>query len=272
MAEYNPTTFAEFLTAISDNDTTKVVNCPQNAEWDASELEPEGHTGMLKLYGTINGNGTKIKNLVIRTSTTPIFKVNGTTTDLHFVDGVWNCGTVVQFGANNSMLQLCTFSASVQNATSLFSDSLTAASGFSTKYYVYRCAVNIEVSVTSGTFYVQHYQVVGDYNNIKISSSTVTGIILTFANGSYPNSKATNSAFTLDTPMITTLQGIATWSLIRCSGANVTSPSVSASSGFSLGCSTDFPNAQGTSTFVLCTEPQLRDAAYLQSIGFPIGV
>lgn len=271
MAEYNPTTFAEFLTAISDNDTTKVVNCPMNAEWDASELEPEGHTGTLNLYGTINGNGTKIKNLVVQTKTTPIFKVNGTTTDLHFVDCVWNCDTVVQFAAKKSKLQLCTFSASVQGAAYLFGDSLSAGSG-NIKYYVNRCAANIEVSVTNGTFYVQFYQVVGNYNNIKISSSTVTGIILTFANGSYPNSKATNCAFTLDTPMITTLQGNATWSLIRCSGANVTSPSISSSTGFSLGCSTDFPNAEGTSTFILCTEPQLRDAAYLQSLGFPIGV
>lgn len=268
MAEYNPTTFAEFLAAISDDDTTKVVNCPQNAEWDASELEPEGHTGKLKLYGTINGNETKIKNLVIKASTYPIFDVNGTTTDLHFTDGVWNCpGNIVQF-AYESIMQLCTLSASAQNATSLFGQSGTKAT-------VYRCAANIEVAQSDGTFNIHNFNVIGRYNNIKISGSKLKTIRVMGADSSYRFGEASYCSIVLDTPMVTSISGsVFNWSLLRCTGSNVTSLAGIYGTGgaFSLGCSTDFPNAQGTSGFVLCTEPQLRDAAYLQSLGFPIGV
>lgn len=266
MAEYNVTTFEEFLTAISDNDTTKVVNCPQNAEWDASDFEPEGHTGTLKLYGTINGNGTKIKNLVIKSATSPIFDVSGTTTDLHIVDGVWNCDSeIVRFSAQNSILQLCTLSASAQNATSLYGSQL-----YSNVATVFRCAANIEVAQNAGTFWVHNWYVKGKYNNLKISGSKVTNVQLV---GFYGN--AEYSSVILDTPMITTLAGAGyNWSILRCTGANVTNlAGVYGSAGaFSLGCSADFPNAEGNAGFVLCTEAQLRDAAYLQSIGFPIGV
>lgn len=270
MAEYNPTTFAEFLECL-DNDTTKTVNLPENAEWDASETEPEGHTGSILLYGTINGNGTKIKNLVIRNASNGAFTVNGTVTDLHFTDGVWEAGIVVQ-SARNGLVQLCTFSASLQGyvTSTLFNFDSSFSSD---RAYVYRCAANIEVA-TSTTVAVFANKVEAKYCNMKISGSLIEHLYL--FNGNTERGKVDYSYFLCDTPAVTDLQGYAVyWSFIRCTGANVTDLRYICknNSKITLCCDSDFPNASQFSNGVrLCTESQLHDAAYLQSIGFPIGV
>jgi hypothetical protein len=271
MAEYNPTTFAEFLACL-DTDTTKTVNLPVNAEWDASELEPEGHTGSILLYGTINGNGTKIKNLVVRNASNGAFTVNGTVTDLHFTDGVWEAGMVVHFPAQNGLVQLCTFSASLQGSgtATLFNFEYPLSSY---RAYVYRCAANIEVA-TSTTVTVFANKVEAKYCNMKISGSLIEHLYL--FGGNTERGKVDYSYFLCDTPAVTDLEGVALyWSFIRCTGANVTDLRYicKSSSKITLCCDSDFPNASQLSNGVrLCTESQLHDAAYLQSIGFPIGV
>lgn len=280
MAEYNPTTFEEFLEALSDTDTTKVVNCPENAEWNASEFEPEGHSGSILLYGTINGNGTRIKNLIIRDSsgtTDGVILINGTTTDLHFVDGVWAAGGngVVRLMSANSLVQLCTFSASVQtvsNTVRLFDFQISG----NNKAYTYRCAANVEFA-TAQNVNIQWYNIEGTYNNIKISGSRVTSVSICGVSSLNPNGKMEYSYVICDTPAMTTFTGATFfWGLVRSTGSNVTDLRfIGDGSGnkVTLACTTDFPNAsQYAQGLRLCSESQLRDAAYLQSVGFPIGV
>lgn len=278
MAEYNPTTFAEFLECL-DDDTTKTVNLPENAEWDASELEPEGHTGSILLYGTINGNGTKIKNLVIGSASSDgVFLVKGTVTDLHFTDGVWDAGqngNVVRMLTNGDLVQLCTISASVQGGGNIKLFNFTL-SGNSNIAYTYRCAANVEFALAE-TVWVQGYNIEGKYNNFKISGSRVNSVSLCSVTSMNPNGKMEYSYVLCDTPAVTTFGGATfAWSFARCTGANVTDLRYVCSqdtSKITLLCDSDFQNASQVSQGLrLCTESQLHDAAYLQSIGFPIGV
>lgn len=271
------TSWSEFLEAAGGNDPTLEINLPENAEWDLGEIEPEGHTGYIKLVGQINGNGTKIKNLVIQNAADTIngvFQVDGTVTDLHFVDGVWiSSAYIVRILTNNSIVQLCTFSASIQGGggTVFYFDYTGTYKGI-----VYRCAVNLEIA--SGTnITIQGGNVEGKYNNFKISGSRLQTVVITVLNGTYRNGKLEYSSVTLDTPAVTSLAGASLWwSLLRCNGANVGDlRSVGDGGGerITLACSTDFPNAtQFSQGLRMCTENELRDAAYLQSIGFPIGV
>lgn len=270
------TSWAEFLTAASGDDPTLEINLPENAVWDLAEIEPEGHSGSIKLCGQIAGNGTKIKNLVIQEGlSTGVFLVDGTVTDLHFIDGVYGqiLSDIVTLQTADSIVQLCTFSASVQGGGQiyLFNFNMTGASAI-----VYRCACNIEVASASGIT-LHGGNVIGKYNNFKVSGSRVGNVTLCTLNGTFSLGKMEYSSVTLDTPAVTSITGSSFWwSLLRCNGANVTDLSyVGDGSGqrITLACSTDFPEVSTVSQGLrLCTETQLRDAAYLQSIGFPIGV
>ena len=81
----------------------------------------------------------------------------------------------------------------------------------------------------------------------------------------------------LDTPQTTSINARKfITSVLRCNAANVTSLAyvndIGGAQKFSLLVSSDFPNVTTVSNGVyLVTENNLRDAAYLQSIGFPIG-
>ena len=138
---------------------------------------------------------------------------------------------------------------------------------------VYRCAFNLELALITGTT-IFDGNMVGQYNNIKISGSRVTQVILNMVNGTVRLGKSEYSYIILDTPAVTTLAfPVFNSSLLRCTGANVTDLRNVSGNYVSVACSSDFPNAsQVAQTLALCTESQLRDAAYLQSIGFPIGV
>lgn len=275
MATVNVDNWQDFLTAAAVAGDT--VNLPENAEWDIGELEPEGHSGAIILKATINGNGTKIKNLVINDGTSDgIIQITATVTDLHFVDGVWPVNQyVVRFMANDAIAQLCTFSASIQGGSTvyLFGTSLI---GQQNKATVYRCAANIEFATATNAWF-HGYNTQGKYNNMKISGSRITSVTVASTSSMNTNGKMEYSYMICDTPAVTTFTGAPCWwSLIRCTGSNVsTLANVGDSTGakITLACSSDFPNAGTVSRGLsLCTESQLHDAAYLQSIGFPIGV
>lgn len=268
------TSWSEFLEAAGGNDPTVEINLPENAEWDLGEIEPEGHTGAIKLCGVINGRGTKIKNLVVdAVSAGYVFYNKGTIYDTHFIDGVYRTSAHLfrLYGADSSV-QLCTFSASVQRTgghIDIFNSQLsTGNTGL-----VYRCAFNLELSATTGATMFGG-NIIGQYNNIKISGSRVTQVILNIVNGSFRFGKSEYSYIILDTPAVTTLSFPKfNSSLLRCTGANVMDLRNVSGDYVSVACSSDFPNvSQVSQSLALCTESQLRDAAYLQSVGFPIGV
>lgn len=263
MASVNVTTWAEFLTAASGDDPTLEINCPENAVWDLAEIEPEGHSGRINLTGIINGNGTQIKNLVIQRGQDlydATFRVNGNIDNLHFL----NCqltpqDCLVGFANNTSIMQRCTISASCVGSGRVFSQNGGT---------VYRCALNLEYS-GSVTVTVIGGNISCEYLNAKISGSGVGAVIINNQNTSYVK----NSYFIFDTPATTSITGSRTWwSVVRCNAANVTDLSTFNSDWFCLGVDSDFQNVQTVGYGIkLVTENQLRDADYLQSLGFPIG-
>lgn len=270
------TSWAEFLEAASGDDPTVEINLPENAEWDLGEIEPEGHTGAIKLCGVINGRGTKIKNLVVDAGSAGyVFYMQGTIYDLHFLDGVWKTASyaVISLYGEDSSVQLCTFSASVQRAGGHMYIFGPQGIGINKTGLVYRCAFNLELASITGTT-VFGGNIIGQYNNIKISGSRVTQVILNLVNGTVRLGKSEYSYIILDTPAVTTLAfPVFNSSLLRCTGANVMDLRNVSGNYVSVACSSDFPNAsQVAQSLELCTESQLRDAAYLQSVGFPIGV
>lgn len=277
MATVNVTSWTEFLEAAAVSGDTVV--CPENAVWDIGDIEPEGHSGCIELKATINGNGTKIKNLVIQNASDTVngvIRIYNTVTDLHFSDSVWAVnGKVIQFENNNAICQLCTFSASAQGGTTVYLFGTNSnLIGSQNKAIVYRCAANVEFANATNVW-VHGYNVEGKYNNIKMSGSRVSSCTLCSVSTMNTNGKLGYSMVTLDMPALTTLSGSTfSWGLIRCTGANVGDlRNVSTGVNVSLACSDDFPAAsQISSGLALCSETQLRDAAYLQSIGFPIGV
>lgn len=276
MAAVEVTSWAEFLEAAGGDDPTLEINLPENAEWDLGEIEPEGHTGAIKLCGIINGRGTKIKNLVVDAGSVGyVFYMQGTIYDLHFLDGVWKAlsYTCIKLYGADSSVQLCTFSASVQRAGGHMYIFGSDGIGMNSTGLVYRCAFNLELSLSTGIT-IFDGNLVGQYNNIKISGSRVTQIILNMVNGTVRLGKSEYSYVILDTPAVTTLSFPAfNSSLLRCTGANVMDLSYVSGNYVSVACSSDFPNAsQVAQNLELCSESQLRDAAYLQSVGFPIGV
>ena len=270
------TSWAEFLEAASGDDPTVEINLPENAEWDLGEIEPEGHTGAIKLCGVINGRGTKIKNLVVDAGSAGyVFYMQGTIYDLHFLDGVWRTSSYlcIRLYGEDSSIQLCTFSASVQRSSGHMYIFDTQGIGTNKTGLVYRCAFNLELSLITGVTMFSG-NMIGQYNNIKISGSRVTTVISNLVNGTVRLGKSEYSYIILDTPAVTALDfPMFNSSLLRCTGSNVTDLSYVGGNYVSVACSSDFPNAsQVAQTLALCTESQLHEAVYLQSIGFPIGV
>ena len=265
MATVDVTSWSEFLEAAAVSGDT--VNCPEYAEWDLAAIEPGGHTGSITINATINGNGTKIKNLVIEHGVDQYgatFNIGGTTiNDLHILNANLVGGGNGLF-SGNYIMNGCTISAIVHDTGYLFY--------FGNYKRLYRCAFNIEIANATAVNFVGS-NTNASYCNVKIAGSRVTNVLLSDTS-SYPYGEIENSYFILDTPSVQTLTARKTsWSVIRCTGSNVTSLDSFSHEHFCLGVTTDFPNASTIgSGIILVSESQLRDAAYLQSIGFPIGV
>lgn len=265
MATVSVTTWADFLEAIAVSGDT--VECPENAVWDMAELEPEGHTGVITCNAAINGHGTQIKNLVMLDSPSSArFQFNNDVTDLHVINSVLDCSSVYFQAANYKTVQMCTFSGMLRGN----------GMAFGTNAYLYRCAANLEwATATTATIFARNCN--AKYCNFKVSGSLVTAVSLYVHASSDQLSGYENCYVILDTPQVTSLTGRKfKTSVLRCNAANVTDLSalndIGGAQNFSLLVSSDFPNVQTTSSgVVLVTENNLRDAAYLQSIGFPIG-
>ena len=274
MAVVNVNSWTEFLEAAAVSGDTVV--CPENAVWDLAELEPEGHNAKIVIRANVDGKGTQIKNLVIESGLTSTndaaFEFRGTSSsskieinDLHFLNGNVIGGTSGGFAiAQYTDLVKCTFSSMVHGTNYGF-------------YYgsgktLYRCALNLEFATANGFTFIGDGAEV-EFLNAKISGSNVQGCILNASTGGTAG-KIKNSYIILDTPQATTLTcNNAEWSVVRCNGANITSLASFTKANFCLGVDSDFPNVTTVGNGIkLVSENDLRDAAYLQSIGFPIGV
>lgn len=263
MATVQVSSWSEFLTAAAVAGDT--VECPEGAVWDLAEIEPEGHNGTITINANINGNGLTIKNLVQERGIVNSAFYYGQTVinDMHIINANCVCGSDGFFSGDSITMNGCTISALIHDSGDIFY--------FGNSRTLYRCAFNIELANATALRFIGS-NANAQYCNAKFSGSRVTELIFTGAN--YPYGSIDNCYFVFDTPAVQDITANnVSWSVIRCTGSNVLSLSGFTQQHFCLGVTTDFPNASSIGDgIILVSESQLCDAAYLQSIGFPIGV
>jgi hypothetical protein len=266
MATVQVSSWAEFLEAVAVSGDT--VECPENAVWDMAELEPDGHVGYITCNAKINGNGTEIRNIVMRDSPSySRFFFNDDVDNLHILNGVFETSGYICGVANFKTMQRCTISGQARG---------TPAGIIGINCYVYRCALNVEFATATGAVLFAR-NVNAQYINAKLSGSAINNVTLYSYASSDQLGAVENSYIILDTPRATNIYGRKfKTSVLRCNAANITSlpnlNDVGGSSAFSLIVSSDFPNLETIpSGLKAVSENNLRDAGYLQSIGFPIG-
>lgn len=264
MAEINVSSWAEFVTAVATNDA--VVNCPEKAVWDMNEIAPTGISGTITLAcSVINGNGTKIKNLHFLNGN---FVKNRTVTinDLEILNFV--CET-----RDASGYRALFYGASSNNALYLNRCILSGLGNqylqhmSITKTYLDRCSINIDFTSSAGAFGIFPLTS-ATYCRLKQNAQSFTA-------GAF-QSIGTCSFCEIDIYMPQANQidvgNISACKLIGGFGDATLRNADTARSFPSIFSTAAMPSAMGGTYVIGVTADQMKDAAYLASIGFPIGV
>ena len=273
MAEVHVTSWSQFLSAIQVSGDT--VHCPEDAIWDMNELEPDGHIGNIRFdCDNVYGHNTTIKNL--RYNGRIIFKDGfGVISDLHFENMVVDTGNKSEIffldrqnrPNENEMVQmnLCRISGYFTNAG--------GGSQLNEQYFAkgircYRCGFNIELPLP-GRFNLPG---VMEYCNFVAQLPQKTAIDVNYGYNWRINYRFSN--IVIVAPNLTSDQSFAgaVCCVFRGRKERLTGLANVDTSYPSLYCTTDMAAVTDAKNVVGVTEAQLRDAAYLQSIGFPIGV
>lgn len=255
---YIPTTFDEFKTAIYEMD--KYVSLPENLTWDMNEMFPCGVTasGTYFLYfrcAECRCNGLTIKNLYLPADSniTRILYGKGKIYDINLlnVDIRPSDATVVYNYTGALELYKSRFSGII-NGT-FYSTVITSTATFN------RCAFNLKFNDTGQLGASK----IPTYNNclfkIDTSASGATTAAAVKINNCYISGK-------IKAPM--TLKTGSTYSIIN---ADVSDGAIGADTSgitkvlYNSGKAVSMPE-----NLVPVSEAQLKDAAYLSSIGFPI--
>ena len=270
MAEVHVTSWTEFLQAIQVSGDD--VHCPDGAIWDMNELEPDGHVGTIRFdCSNVFGHNTAIKNLKYdgRIEFNSSFvKI----TDLHWENMLANQGTNGSFFWRDgnpttveslSRMELCRISGYF---TKTNGGTIAPCFGF----YCYRCGFNFEV-VNCSAFQLpsvmEYCNLIGQAPNASTISYHDVGWSMPFFH-KFSNIVVVAPNATRDT---TTTKAEAC--CFRGRKERLQSFYFSPSSTYPcLYCSTDMDAITYPNGMTPVTEAQLRDASYLQSIGFPIGV
>ena len=272
MADVYVESWAEFLQAIQVSDDT--VHCPENATWDMNELEPDGHIGTIRFdCDNVYGHNTTIKNLRYDGSVS-FHSGFVEMSDLHWENILSNTGSSNNFFSREG---------TISSASDLSQMTLCKISGFFTKetastqalwlargFKLYRCGCNIESPC--GAFGLPYTM---EYTNFLAQ--------LPNANRIYPGSGGTlksdsllsfcNCVIVAPNCTIDGSTGNAVGSVFRGRKERLTEYQYNCGSAYmNLYCTTDMDAITNSKGVTGVTEAQLRDAAYLQSIGFPIGV
>lgn len=266
MATVNVTNWSEFVAAVAVSGDTVV--CPENAVWDMNEIAPEGVAGFPVNCTEIQGQGTEIKNLRV---SSPILIQNDTLnqaiSDLHTTNFVAESGPLFTASGNTNGMYAtfssCKFSGLLpQNARYFLQHNR--------KYGVFsRCSFTLDMqyNATPAVMICEKFTY-GPYP-LKFCRMHIQ-----LPNGAlfYPNAEwsyvridcpgmvnlnvsgAAANVYDGDLPQLTGVTGT----------ASATYPSVYNSD--------SMPQFSGAANVLGVTEAQLRDPAYLSSIGFPIGV
>lgn len=269
MATVQVNSLAEFIEAVAVSGDTVV--CPENAEWDANELYPAGRIGDIVIGSEVRGNGTTIKNLRLN----GCFRINGDQRkyiyDLSIIDLLGSRETTNQTAVGlfegNFHLRGCRASAILNSNYNRIINWYGANSAYAAEF----CSFNIDAAGFFDTFYASNG---ARYSRIELH---------------LPNSTAppiqdgiwfSTCEFAIFAPNAT--GGIASFrfpgSIWHGEMPGIheawTGGSISWSGDMMLYSTDGMPNfsAHDPAHCKGVTDSQLRDPAYLRSIGFPIAI
>lgn len=273
MADVYVTSWQEFLQAIQVSGNT--VHCPDGAIWDMNELEPNGHVGTIRFdCDNVYGHNTTIKNLRYDGSVN-FHSGFVEMSDLHWENVLSNAlsgsaffyreGTISAI-TDLSQLTLCKISGFFTKTDTSATVACIPIRGFK----CYRCGVNVESPC--GSFTLPNKM---DYTNYLAQLPNVQSLY--GHNGTKPVSGfgayfsnvvtvAPNCTYDYTT-------SYANGCVFRGRKERLTSFQKAAGTTYmNLYCTTDMQALVTPRGVVGVTEEQLRDASYLQNIGFPIAV
>lgn len=263
MASVNVSNFAEFIAAVAVSGDT--VNLPSGATWDLNDSYPEGYTTDIPINcTTINGNGTEIKNLHFygKFVVPADLEIN----DLSMTNVVCEDTTFFGNGGNSRKI---TLNGSV--ITGLFGVNTQYFN--SSKMHLNRSVVNVNMTAASGTIFFCWDTFTAIYSRITLNYPSTAGSL-------WMNSQDNGIKYCMFTAVCPGLTSFYSGYFSGCvilgnygeavdtndHGYHGSFVSVYNSASFS----DDFETANPY--FKPVTFDQLYDAAYLASIGFPIGV
>ena len=253
MAEVEARNWQEFVEAVAVSGDTVIL--PEGERWDMNEIAPEGVTGNIPVNcAKIVGNGTSIWNGHFYGS----FQVSGTEIeDFHFINFL--ADRLIQ-NSNAPTYNRCMFSGLISGGGRVI------ATGDATWN---RCAANVESQSTNDsasshdvfTGTVSYCRII--YHAANIKRIRFTGF--------------SNCEFVLYAPQCTTIY---VEQLVNCTiRGNLSTCTYVGYYSYKYGSSTNIVNmddlAEGAqlrfTALVGVTDAQMNDAAYLSSVGFPIG-
>lgn len=269
MATVQVNSLDEFISAVAvDGDT---VVCPENAVWDANAVYPDGYSGDILVRSSVEGNGTTIKNLRLY----GCFLVKGTKWvwfyNLHIIDLIISTnstGASVGLFEGDIRLRDCRVSAIVNYKCKCIVNHENVSRN---DYCAERCSFNVDAA---GQFFDFSCAKAARYSRIEIHAPNST------EKPCPPGSAITSEQceFYLFFPKSNST--LETWRFPGCifhgEMPGITEGSVSGQwqGDMSLFSMDGMPNFQPYDPvhFVGVTDAQLRDPAYLRSIGFPIAI
>ncbi len=253
MAEVHVRNWAEFVEAVAV--AGDIVILPTAERWGMNVIAPEGITGNIPVNcAKIEGNGTAIMNGHFYGS----FQVSGTEiNDLHFISYL---ADLFIRNSNSPAYNRCMFSGLISNGGRLIATGNAIWN---------RCAVNVE-SQSSNASSLDYDIFSGTVSYCRIIYHAANIVAIRFSGFS-------NSEFVFYCPQCA---AIYVEELVNCTiRGNLSACTYCGYVSYKYGSYTNIVNmsdlAEGAqlrfTALVGVTDEQMKDAAYLASIGFPIG-
>ncbi len=263
MAEVTVSTWPEFVSAVAVTGDTVIVQ--PGTVWDFNDISPQGLASTVYLFANVKGNGLVIRNL--RTSLDVTFEVSNSSPkieDLRIENiiqtgGAFISGSITWATNVYAVFHNCVFAGKVIDG--VFLNFPRTGAIFSSDGDL-SCGFELDFS-GSGYFCNAHPDVGTTMTDCKLEFSGISS-------GSNTRLKQlTNCSIMGNQPWENWNVGNITASMINLG--------ISASQTFSATASvsvlnTDMASGTISGDFLKVTDAQMRDAAYLSSIGFPIGV
>jgi hypothetical protein len=257
MATVNVSTFNEFYAAVQVSGDTVV--CPEGAVWDMNVIDPLNEIQRISVKSDVVGNGTTIKNF--RGNDISISS-NRTIDQLH-MENFYLTSNKSFNSPNNNFAYITRSKISCQLGMNVET--------FLANVIPTQCAINVSFQKSGENDIRWSYTnapTTGRYNRIKANCPNAT--ILNDAKWDLSDSE-----IIIDAPLATRIYRLYLYNCtIRGNLQSLTSSAASsAASNFNVitGVSESFPTYAEGGILVKVSDAQMRDAAYLASIGFQIG-